>query len=454
MIAGYPGLLGPVAAGRSAVECAAVADRHAPMSADRPALRRGIALRCGIALRRGLALVAALTLGTAACSGATPPGPTSEPPSSPSTAVASSVPPSDTVPSPGRSAPAATRTSLGPSSGVLVGVNLDWAHDSPGAIDARLGRTPAVWVQFVALPFAAADRSSLAGFVDAVAGQGGIALLTVQPDDGLGLVDDAAIGDLVGAVAAANERGVPVIVRFAHEMNGSWYPWGEQPDEYVAAFRRVAAAIHAGTTDAAMLWAPNDGGGYPFAGGAYEATPGTPDFAVLDTNGDGRLSMDDDPYGPYYPGDDAVDWVGMSVYHWGDRWPWGANVLPEPGKFAAKLTGTYDGMGGDERPLPDFYAGYAVGHAKPMAIPETAAFYRPSAADGARELAVKRAWWRQVFSAETLARFPRLRLVDWFDWRKFETEVDDVVDWRVSADPSIVATFLRDLPAGFRFAAP
>ncbi|HEY3524232.1 MAG TPA: glycosyl hydrolase [Candidatus Limnocylindrales bacterium] len=341
-----------------------------------------------------------------------------------------------------------------PADGVLVGVNLDWGSDSPDAFDRRLGRTPAVWVQFVGFPFSPEDRTNLAGFVDAVAAQHGTALLTVEPNAGLAAVDEAAIADLVTVVAAANDAGVPVLVRFAHEMNGSWYAWGEQPAAYVAAFRRLAGAVHAGTTDAAMLWAPNDGGGYPFAGGRYEAKPGTSDFALLDTNEDGQLSMDDDPYGPYYPGDEAVDWVGMSLYHWGDRWPWGRNVLPEDGKFAAKLTGTYDGTAGDERALPDFYTTYAVEHGKPMAIPETAAFYRPDARAGAAELPLKRAWWRQVFSTSTLEQFPQVRLIDWFDQRKFETEVDDVVDWRLTGEARVASAFLADLPPAFRFASP
>ena len=42
----------------------------------------------------------------------------------------------------------------------------------------------------------------------------------------------------------------------------------------------------------------------------------------------------DDPYAPYWPGADAVDWVGMSLYHWGSAHPWGENEVPEPGKFA------------------------------------------------------------------------------------------------------------------------
>jgi hypothetical protein len=29
-------------------------------------------------------------------------------------------------------------------------------------------------------------------------------------------------------------------------------------------------------------------------------------------------------------------------------YPWGANVVPEPAKFANKITGTYNGAGGDQ----------------------------------------------------------------------------------------------------------
>jgi hypothetical protein len=124
-------------------------------------------------------------------------------------------------------------------------------------------------------------------------------------------------------------------VRFAHEMNGSWYAWGQQPAAYVEAYRRVAAAAHAGAPGSPMMWAPNYGGGYPFAGGRFAAVPGTGDARVLDTDGD-----------------DAVDWVGMSLYHWGGAWPWGENEVPEPGKFLAQLTGEYVGLGGDDRNLP------------------------------------------------------------------------------------------------------
>lgn len=36
-------------------------------------------------------------------------------------------------------------------------------------------------------------------------------------------------------------------------------------------------------------------------------------------------------------GDDWVDWVGLSVYHFGATYPWGANTVPERNKFYNKV---------------------------------------------------------------------------------------------------------------------
>lgn len=61
-----------------------------------------------------------------------------------------------------------------------------------------------------------------------------------------------------------------------------------------------------------VVWSPDYGGGYPYPGGRYNTEPGTADFAALDTNRDGALTMSDDVYAPFYPGDAYVDWVGLS----------------------------------------------------------------------------------------------------------------------------------------------
>ena len=98
-------------------------------------------------------------------------------------------------------------------------------------------------------------------------------------------------------------------------------------------------------------------------------------------------------------------------------------------------------------PVPDFYADYAERFAKPFAIVETAAFYRPGGG-GELESAIKAAWLAQVFSAETRSRFPLLRLINWFEWRKVEAEVGAIVDWRITADESLRAAFLAAMTDG------
>jgi hypothetical protein len=37
-------------------------------------------------------------------------------------------------------------------------------------------------------------------------------------------------------------------------------------------------------------------------------------------------------------GDDYVDWVGMSLYHFGTTFPYDQNVLPEAQKFTATVS--------------------------------------------------------------------------------------------------------------------
>lgn len=351
---------------------------------------------------------------------------------------------------PGNDAPAPNRplARLEPASGTLYGVNLDWEHDSAAGYAERLGKSAAVYVAFAPFPLEPSDAPYLETFADQVLQQRGLALLTLEPTANLQDVTPQMADALAQRLAAYNARGVPVLVRFAHEMNGSWYPWSQQPTAYIRAFRLVADALHRNAAGSAMLWAPNYGAGYPFIGGAYEIQPDSADFALLDTNHDGKLDGHDDMYAPYYPGDDAVDWVGMTLYHWGDAWPWGKNIIPEADKFVNQLSGTYNGAAGDDRQLPAFYRDYAERRGKPLAIPETAAMYNTSTTEGDSELDIKRGWWRQVFSAEVARRFPMLKMINWFEWRKPESEVRNaIVDWTATRDPSIRQAFVSDLNA-------
>lgn len=339
---------------------------------------------------------------------------------------------------------------LVPADGTLLGVNLDWDSESLAQHRERLGHAPAVTVQFSDIPYDRKTWAHTTSAVSQVKENGGILLLTLEPHAGLEAMSPKVISRLATDLRAINDSGVPVIVRFAHEMNGSWYAWGQQPEQYIKVFRRVAAAVHAKAPGTAMMWAPNYGGGYPFTGGQFAARPGSATFKALDTDNDGALTMSDDPYAPYYPGDAAVDWVGISLYHWGNQRPWGNNEIPEAGKFAAMLTGTYSGTAGDDAAIPDFYQVYGVDHAHPVAIPETAAIYTPSR-KGEAELAIKRAWWRQVFSEQTHEAFPQLKMINWFEWKKYEIEINDDVDWRAGSTDKVTNAFRADLPAWLRY---
>lgn len=332
----------------------------------------------------------------------------------------------------------------------LLGVNLDWEKESLAQHAAKMGHAPAVAVQFSDFPYNDATWARTTSAATQVKAEGGILLLTLEPHGGLDTVTPEVINRLAGDLKAVNDDGVPVIVRFAHEMNGSWYAWGQQPAKYISVFRQVAAAVHAQAPGSSMMWAPNYGGGYPFTGGQFAARRGTKAFQALDTNGDGQLTMADDSYEPYFPGDDAVDWVGVSLYHWGNKRPWGNNEVPEAGKFEAMLTGTYSGTAGNDSAVPNFYETYGVQHNHPVAVPETAAIYTPSRG-GMSQLAIKQAWWRQVFSEETHTRFPKLKMINWFEWRKYEIEINDDVDWRAGSTAKVTAAFRSDLPDWLKY---
>ncbi|MCF6174385.1 MAG: hypothetical protein L3J71_01320 [Victivallaceae bacterium] len=333
---------------------------------------------------------------------------------------------------------------LAPKNGGYFGLNLDWANDTPNKIYKRWGFSPRVYIRFFAFPMDEEDVKTLKRTAKLVKKHKAYLLVTLEPWDGLASITE---GEADRHAEIFKKAGVRIFVRFAHEMNGSWYPWSQQPTEYKRAFKMMADALHrVAKSKAAMIWAPNYGGGYPFVGGQYGIKPGDPDFGVLDTNSDGKVDAYDDPYGPYYPGDDAVDWVAMTLYHWGSSYPWGENEIPEDGKFAAQLTGTYNGLNGDDSMIPDFYHIYAVDNEKPMAIPETAALFVPSIGTADLEDQIKKNWLNQVFSEESRTQFPMIKMINWFEWKKSESELGGtVVDWRISNKFDILESFIAVL---------
>lgn len=332
---------------------------------------------------------------------------------------------------------------------VFYGVQLDTEQDSLDAYAARIGKTPAVVGRYVGFPMDAKELAETNDQVQAIATRHGSLMLTLEPRQNLSAVTPEAAQELTKDLTRWNRQGVPVLVRFAHEMNGAWYPWGQDPTAYIPKFRLIADAVHQASRSS-ILWSPNEGGAYPYQGGRYQAQPGTEAMSQLDTNHDGQLTEADDPYAPYWPGDGYVDWVGLSVYHFGASYPWGENEVPSPNKLIGKITGTYKDAAVDQTIVPDFYHTYAVVHDKPFAISETGALYNASRSDGASELAIKQAWWDQLFSQTLTKRFPQLKLAAWFEHQKTENDTgSSIIDWRATGNDQIKSQYQVAMPANF-----
>jgi hypothetical protein len=78
----------------------------------------------------------------------------------------------------------------------------------------------------------------------------------VQPEYANSAIAAGAQDDYLRSVArvAAAHPG-PVLIRYAHEMNGYWYPWHSDPAAYVAAWRHVVTLFRAnGATNVVWIW--------------------------------------------------------------------------------------------------------------------------------------------------------------------------------------------------------
>ena len=320
--------------------------------------------------------------------------------------------------------------------------------DSLAAYAARLGAVPSAVGIAVAYPVDDAGRAAVRDAAAEAARHRVRLVLTLAPARGLAAATDAEARGLGELLAGLREgAAAPILVRFAPEMNGTWTAWGQQPDAYAAAFRTLAAAVHG--AGAETLWAPAYGAGYPFAGvrGAIEGiSPDT--VADLDTDGSGSVGPEDSPYAPYYPGDDAVDWVGLTAQHFGvfdtgtppELTP---NTVPEPGQFAAQLAGTF-GYGTADGADRDFVGEFAAGRGKPLAV-VTGALWAEGA-PGAGEAEVKGAWLGQVAAAARAT--PALRLVLWQETERPEAEAQGRTgDWRLTHDAALAAS-LRSTMVG------
>ncbi|KAI8927683.1 glycoside hydrolase superfamily [Entophlyctis helioformis] len=245
-------------------------------------------------------------------------------------------------------------------------------------------------------------------------GNNAVIVLSVNPEPSPWTITDKDISTLTEMCGRINSQGRRILLRFGPEMNGNWKAWGQQPTAFVALWRRVHAALRRDAPQTALVWGPSSGNGYPYRT-ITPTTVSAADFALLDTTKDGVVDAKDDPYSPYYPGDEFVDWIGMSVYYYGPTFPWQDNTIAPPGRVAQIIS------------IANFYQTYAVTKNKPLMLSESASAFHINSptGPGVGELATKQSWWRQyITNATFLDAFPRIKLISLFEFRKFEeTEI-------------------------------
>lgn len=320
----------------------------------------------------------------------------------------------------------------------LLGAVLEWGEDSAQDFAERLGASPALLGHDISLPVRPTEETDVREFLGQAGALGSHAMLTVRPTAPLDQIDKDAADAFVAKVRglAAGFQG-QLLIRFAPDMNSSWLDWGQQPGAYKAAFRAVAAGFKtADDGGTVMVWAPYLGRDYPFEGHRKAPAPGTGGFALLDTNADGSWNGSDAAYAPYYPGDDAVEWVGLDAYHDDTAGTSAVNTLPADGELSAMLTGS-----GSE----DFYATYADGRSKPFLL-QTSAFYSP-ATGGAAEMDIKTSWWKQTLETATSGRFSRTAAVVWDERTSTRDSGVASIDWRLTGNAAMAEA------AGTRLAA-
>ncbi|MDX6658132.1 MAG: hypothetical protein QOH62_2925 [Solirubrobacteraceae bacterium] len=243
-----------------------------------------------------------------------------------------------------------------------------------------------------------ADWAHVANFdtrqAAAVAARGSVPEISWEPWDSSRQLGAAQSGfRLSGIIQGAHDSYIkrwarqiaaykrPVMLRFAQEMNGRWYPWSESANgnhrgEFVRAWRHVHAIfVKAGASNVRWVWAPVAG----------------------------------DVQAEQYPGRREVDVVGLSGF------VAGTSVFGGQWRSFAKAFG------------PSLNAVHALAPAKPVSIAEVAA---------AQAGGNKAAWIAGMFGE--IQRRPYIRSIVWFNLRK-------EADWRIESSRSAERAFAAGL---------
>lgn len=350
---------------------------------------------------------------------------------------------------------------------VMLGFWFDSAdpyHDSPSIINQKLGYNVPVFQMAQAIPLPRYNYTTGAGGpapenqIERSSTDAHV-FLTVYPVDGFQTVaesDFTALGQQILDYQTNLNR--TVFLRYAPEMQGKWMQYGQQPTAFRASWTQMYNSVKAVAPETIMVWAPNTPQNYPYGQTQDFTTLSAADQTLLDTNNNGVLDAGDDAFSPYYPGDDVVDWIGLSIYYKG-AYVNGAtadttNSVQDSGYCALAINGTNPGDNADITPWYENYC--ETKPDKACMFAEAGAAYHVNDAGTADQATLQQAWLKDCVVNDTmLDQYPRIKLIMQFEYEKVETANNgqpDLRDYRLTNTTAVVDELRLDLASiGDRF---
>ena len=208
-------------------------------------------------------------------------------------------------------------------------------------------------------------------------------------------------------------RGIPLLVEFGTEVNGDWFSWSgicngggeterygdsdvaDGPERFRDAYRHIIDLFREEGAGDIITWV------FHVNAGSWPEEPWNTMAA-------------------YYPGDDYIDWIGISVYgpHWPGEWETFTQVLdPAYSEFSAIST------------------------EKPLAVLEFGVVDDP-------ELGDKATWIREALESIKSGRYPRIKAISYWHetWGK---EGGTVSDLRLDSSPQALEAYRETIADPF-----
>ena len=216
-----------------------------------------------------------------------------------------------------------------------------------------------------------------------------------DPVYGLDKIADGRFDDDIRQWAKdARKYGKPILAEFAPEMNGSWFPWSgmfngkkDGAELYIEAHRHIVELMRDEK--------------------AFNITWMFHVNAVSEPNKNWNKMKE------YYPGDDYIDWIGMSVY--GSQkpgWEWTS--------FLTVFQSAYWQM-------------EKISSTKPLAISEFGVVEDPNSGN-------KPEWIKEAFETILSGMYPRIKAISYWH-SSFDNPDGSISNMRIDSSPEVLKVY-------------